>query len=80
MNDNLFNKLNKEIQWLDDVTHLGGVLPRRFALQASITQDESGMETVPLYRHPMDKYIKESPFTPTVDAIRLALEQNLVVS
>jgi len=77
MNENLFNKLNKEIQWLDDVTHLGGVLPRRFALQASITQDESGLETVPLYRHPMDKYIKESPFTPTVEAIRLALETKL---
>jgi hypothetical protein len=77
MHENLFDKLNQEIEWLDDVTHLGGTIPRRFALQASITQDENGIETVPLYRHPMDRYIKENPFTPTVESIRQALEKKL---
>jgi hypothetical protein len=77
MNDNLFDKLNNEIQWLDDVTHMGGILPRRFALQATIIKDENQIETVPLYRHPMDKYIKEYEFTPTVELIRKTLEEKL---
>jgi len=78
MHKNLFDQLNQEIQWLDDVTHLGGKLPRRFALQASIdkcSEENSNLEIVPLYRHPMDKYIKELPFSPTVESIRQTLEQ-----
>lgn len=80
MNNNYYNDLINEINWETDVTHLGGPLPRLFALQATITEivnKDIIIETVPLYRHPMDKYIKELQFTPTVEKIRLQLEEKL---
>ncbi len=76
MHADVFDKLNSEIEWIDDVSHFGGIIPRRFALQASIVS-ENDIETVPLYRHPMDRYIKELNFSPTVESIRVALETTL---
>jgi hypothetical protein len=68
--DELYDAIEHEIEWRDDVKHLGGNLPRRFALQGCIT---NGL--VPLYRHPMDDYVKVSSYTPFVNRIRKQLEE-----
>lgn len=73
-NDSIFEKLDKEITWLDDVTHRGGPLPRLFALQATIVDNN-----IPLYRHPIDSYIEPIQFTPLVDNIRKELENKLSI-
>lgn len=68
----LFDDLKNEIRWFDDITHLGGTIPRLFALQATI---EDGK--IPLYRHPLDNPPTVVQFTPTVDKIRKILESKL---
>jgi hypothetical protein len=65
----VFDLLDKEIIWRDDITHLGGSLPRRFALQAEIIHG-----AIPRYTKPMDQLPEVNQFTPTVAKIHQALE------
>lgn len=46
----VFDLLDQEITWRDDITHRGGSLPRRFALQADIIDD-----AIPRYTKLMDQ-------------------------
>jgi hypothetical protein len=71
--DNLLEKLDSEVQWLPDITHQGGQIPRKFALQCKT--NENGDQ--PLYRHPMDQLPPTVDFTPTVDKIRKIIEKRL---
>jgi alkylated DNA repair dioxygenase AlkB len=68
--ESLFEKLDTEVQWLPDITHQGGELPRKFALQCKV--NENGDQ--PLYRHPMDQLPPTVDFTPTVELIRKTIE------
>ena len=72
----LFEKIDSEVQWLPDITHQGGALPRKFALQCTV--NENGDK--PLYRHPMDQLPPTVEFTPTVNKIRLIIEKRLGIS
>jgi alkylated DNA repair dioxygenase AlkB len=74
--DNLFENLDSEVQWLPDVAHKGGLLPRKFAVQCLV--NDNGDQ--PLYRHPMDKLPLTVDFTPIVDKIRKIIENELNVS
>ena len=69
----LLNQLKTEVKWLDDVTHLGGVIPRLFALQGEVKENGE----YPLYRHPMDQHIHVESFSPTVLRIKERIEHLL---
>lgn len=73
-NEQLFDDINKEVVWNNNITHLGGTIPRLFALQADIVDGQ-----IPLYRHPLDNPPEAKQFTPTVDKIRKILELKLGV-
>lgn len=75
LND-LFEKLDQEVKWLPDITHQGGQIPRKFALQCNL--NENGDQ--PLYRHPMDQLPQVVEFTPTVDYIKKIIEKRLNIS
>ncbi|MBL8683919.1 MAG: isochorismatase family protein [Myxococcales bacterium] len=64
----LFDTLAHEIEW-NVMMHRGGEVPRRVAIQGAI---EGSVE--PLYRHPADEQPVMVSFSPTVDAIRRAVE------
>lgn len=66
----MYEKLDKEIKWLDNITHQGGSLPRLFAIQADI----SDKNRIPLYRHPLDNIPQPTEFSPTVFFIKNKLE------
>jgi alkylated DNA repair dioxygenase AlkB len=74
--ENLFEKVDSEVQWLSDITHQGGQIPRKFALQC--TTNENGDQ--PLYRHPMDQLPPTVEFTPVIDKIRTIIEGRLGIS
>lgn len=72
-NDNMFNMLDKEVQFMN-MFNRSRPVPRVISAQADIINDN-----VPLYRHPADYHIPAVPFTPTVRKIRDTLEQKLNV-
>lgn len=61
--------LAREVDW-QVMFHRGGEVPRRVAIQG--LREPDGAE--PLYRHPADEQPALCGFTPTVDAIRRAVE------
>lgn len=63
-----FVALEREVDW-QAMLHRGGEVPRRVAIQGEHTD---GAE--PLYRHPVDEQPALRTFTPTVAAIRRAVE------
>lgn len=64
-----YDALAREVDW-QVMYHRGGEVPRRVAIQGLRAPD--GAE--PLYRHPVDEQPELRGFTPTVDAIRRAVE------
>jgi nicotinamidase-related amidase/alkylated DNA repair dioxygenase AlkB len=64
-----FETLYQEVAW-NQMSHRGSFVPRLVALQG--TKEPDGVE--PLYRHPADEQPQLGPWTPTVDAIRQAVE------
>lgn len=69
----LFDNLETEVKWLENITHQGGPLPRKFALQCKL--NENGDQ--PLYRHPMDQFPEVVEFTYTINKIRKIIEDTL---
>lgn len=65
----LYLKIDKEVQWLDNITHQGGPLPRLFASQCQLNDKGD----IPLYRHPMDQTPLIFPFTPIINKIQLII-------
>lgn len=66
-----FSILNEEVEWLDNVSQLGGNIPRLFALQGIVNEE------YPLYRHPLDFHVEVKPFTRTVRAVKDIIEKKL---
>lgn len=64
----VFNQLVESTDWAE-VTHKGGAVPRRLAVQGHIEEDGRR----PIYRHPLDKCPEMTPFTGLVDSIRRAV-------
>ncbi len=64
--------LEREVAW-SAMLHRGGEVPRRVAIQGDRTPE--GDE--PLYRHPADEQPALRAWTPTVDAIRRAVERHV---
>lgn len=58
-----------EVAW-QKMYHMSGEVPRLVAVQGSIAPDG----TIPIYRHPADESPPLLPFTPAVDAMRVAVE------
>ena len=79
--ETLFNALKSEIKW-HNLTHATGPLPRLLSAQArplTLRPDPNpatSPTTVhePIYRHPTDKYLHPTPFTPLIDTIRIRTE------
>lgn len=69
---NAFERLLEEVSWAG-MSHLGGEVPRRIAVQGAI--DEEG--NMPVYRHPADESPPLLPFSPTVVAIKNEIEKHL---
>ncbi|KAK3954426.1 hypothetical protein QBC32DRAFT_232422 [Pseudoneurospora amorphoporcata] len=67
-----FERLLEEVSWAG-MSHLGGEVPRRIAVQGAI-DDEGNM---PVYRHPADESPPLLPFSPTVLAIKNEIEKHL---
>lgn len=67
-----FNLLIKEVKW-QTMSHRGGEVPRRVAVQGEIGEDGS----YPIYRHPADESPPLLPFSPTVARIRAHIEHHL---
>lgn len=67
-----FERLLHEVSWAT-MSHLGGEVPRRIAVQGAVDQDGN----MPVYRHPADESPPLLPFTPTVLAIKTATEKHL---
>ncbi|KAK1827496.1 alpha-ketoglutarate-dependent dioxygenase alkB 2 [Podospora conica] len=67
-----FERLLNEVSWAT-MSHLGGEVPRRIAVQGAVDADGS----MPVYRHPSDESPPLLPFTPTVLAIKAATEKHL---
>ncbi|KAK3400661.1 hypothetical protein B0T20DRAFT_150862 [Sordaria brevicollis] len=67
-----FERLLEEVSWAG-MSHLGGEVPRRIAVQGAI--DEEG--NMPVYRHPADESPPLLPFSPTVLAIKNEVEKHL---
>ncbi|KAJ2895151.1 isochorismatase [Zalerion maritima] len=72
LEDGAFEKLKTEISWAK-MSHQGGEVPRLVAVQGEV--DEEGNQ--PIYRHPSDESPPLYPFTPTVGAIKEAIEKHL---
>ncbi|KAK4113062.1 hypothetical protein N656DRAFT_836583 [Canariomyces notabilis] len=69
---NAFERLLDEVSW-SGMSHLGGEVPRRVAVQGSVDDDGS----MPVYRHPSDESPPLLPFSPTVLQIKHEVERNL---
>ncbi|KAL1837902.1 hypothetical protein VTJ49DRAFT_3269 [Mycothermus thermophilus] len=67
-----FERLLDEVAW-GSMTHLGGEVPRRIAVQGEVAADGS----MPVYRHPADESPPLLPFSPTVRKIKEVVEQHL---
>ncbi|KAK4205519.1 hypothetical protein QBC40DRAFT_320404 [Triangularia verruculosa] len=67
-----FERLLEEVNWAG-MSHMGGEVPRRIAVQGSVDADGN----MPVYRHPADESPPLLPFSPTVLAIKTAVEAHL---
>ncbi|KXX81446.1 Alpha-ketoglutarate-dependent dioxygenase alkB 2 [Madurella mycetomatis] len=67
-----FERLLEEASWAG-MSHLGGEVPRRIAVQGAVGDDGS----VPVYRHPADESPPLLPFSPTVLQIKEVIEKHL---
>lgn len=67
-----FKQIRDEVNW-QKMYHLSGQVPRLVAVQGQTQKDNS----IPIYRHPADESPPLLPWTPTVDAVRLAVEKVL---
>ncbi|KAL2017943.1 hypothetical protein VTK56DRAFT_1535 [Thermocarpiscus australiensis] len=67
-----FERLLEEVSWAG-MSHLGGEVPRRVAVQGAIDEDGS----MPVYRHPSDESPPLLPFSPTVLQIKEEVEKHL---
>ncbi|KAA8633952.1 hypothetical protein SMACR_07642 [Sordaria macrospora] len=67
-----FERLLEEVSWAG-MSHLGGEVPRRIAVQGAI-DDEGNM---PVYRHPADESPPLLPFSTTVLSIKKEIEKHL---
>jgi len=68
----IFDALRQEVKW-NTMSHRGGEVPRRVAVEGLVEEDGS----FPVYRHPADEAPPLLPFSPTVNRIRLHVEQVL---
>jgi nicotinamidase-related amidase len=69
---NAFERLLDEVSWAG-MSHMGGEVPRRIAVQGAIAEDGS----MPVYRHPADESPPLLPFSPTVLQIKEEIEKHL---
>ncbi|GAB1319737.1 DNA oxidative demethylase ALKBH2 like protein [Madurella fahalii] len=67
-----FERLLEEVSWAG-MSHLGGEVPRRIAVQGAVGDDGS----MPVYRHPADESPPLLPFSPTVLRIKEEIEKHL---
>ncbi|KAL2130046.1 hypothetical protein VTI74DRAFT_6957 [Chaetomium olivicolor] len=67
-----FERLLEEVSWAG-MSHMGGEVPRRIAVQGAVAEDGS----MPVYRHPADESPPLLPFSPTVLQIKNEIEQHL---
>lgn len=72
----LLTKIDNEVNWMDDITHKGGKLPRKFTYQCEL--NENGDKA--LYRHPMDHAPLPMEFSTIVCKIKNVIEKRLGVS
>lgn len=68
--ETVFEKLKPEVHW-QRMHHQTGVVPRLVCCQGSIAEDGSR----PVYRHPSDRTLTLSAWSPTVDTVRKAAEE-----
>ncbi|KAF2861385.1 hypothetical protein K470DRAFT_257042 [Piedraia hortae CBS 480.64] len=66
----IFTRLKSEAQW-QTMHHQTGEVPRLVCCQGDTGSDE------PLYRHPSDRTLPLTPWTPAVETIRRAAEQSV---
>ncbi|KAK4154048.1 hypothetical protein C8A00DRAFT_43104 [Chaetomidium leptoderma] len=67
-----FERLLEEVSWAG-MSHMGGEVPRRVAVQGVVADDGS----MPVYRHPADESPPLLPFSPTVLQIKTEVEKHL---
>ncbi|KAL2145632.1 hypothetical protein VTI28DRAFT_6690 [Corynascus sepedonium] len=67
-----FERLLEEVSWAS-MSHMGGEVPRRIAVQGTVADDGS----MPVYRHPADESPPLLPFSPTVLQIKNEVEKHL---
>ncbi|KAK4120085.1 hypothetical protein N657DRAFT_649425 [Parathielavia appendiculata] len=67
-----FERLLEEVSWAG-MSHMGGEVPRRIAVQGEVAEDGS----MPIYRHPADESPPLLPFSPTVLQIKKEVENHL---
>ncbi|KAK4098394.1 hypothetical protein N658DRAFT_488457 [Parathielavia hyrcaniae] len=67
-----FERLLEEVSWAG-MSHMGGEVPRRIAVQGEVAVDGS----MPVYRHPADESPPLLPFSPTVLQIKKEVEKHL---
>ena len=67
-----FERLLEEVSWAG-MSHMGGEVPRRIAVQGTVAEDGS----MPVYRHPADESPPLLPFTSTVRQIKDEIEKHL---
>ncbi|KAK3291506.1 uncharacterized protein B0H64DRAFT_348758 [Chaetomium fimeti] len=67
-----FERLLEEVSWAS-MSHMGGEVPRRIAVQGAVADDGS----MPVYRHPADESPPLLPFSPTVLQIKAEIEKHL---
>ncbi|KAJ5793424.1 hypothetical protein N7457_000023 [Penicillium paradoxum] len=67
-----FERIHTEVDW-QKMYHLSGQVPRLVAVQGQPRPDGA----IPIYRHPADESPPFKSFTPAVDEVRVAVEQEL---
>ena len=71
-----FERLRSEVNW-SEMINRGGTVPRLISYQAE-EEDEEGKKKesiVPIYRLPTDSLLPSAPFTPSVLAMKLIIEE-----
>lgn len=75
-----FASIQDEVCW-QKMYHLSGQVPRLIAVQGQGSREPpgggGGGGAIPIYRHPADEAPPLSPFTPTVDRVRVLVERIL---
>ncbi|KAM4065946.1 2OG-Fe(II) oxygenase superfamily protein [Hirsutella rhossiliensis] len=69
----IFERLRNEVQW-QRMSHQGGEVPRLVAVQGAVSPHDG---SAPVYRHPSDEAPPLLPFSPTLLAVRAAVEEQL---